>query len=129
VDHEYAASEPADLPGGLYDDAVVTEDTTGRLDDPAVAGLDRAFEAGFALEAGLDPDDGAALDEGAELDIDGSLLDTIEQELADVERALALLDEGTYGQCEHCNGAIDDEVLAATPTARYCAEHLPLSLR
>jgi hypothetical protein len=117
VDHDYAASEPADLPGGLYDDAVVTEDATGRLDDLAGAGPEGAFEAG------LDPD------EGAELDIDGSLLDTIEQELADVERALALLDEGTYGQCEHCNGAIDDEVLAATPTARYCAEHLPLSLR
>jgi len=63
------------------------------------------------------------------LDIDGSLLDGIEQELADVERALAMLDEGTYGQCEVCGRAIDDEVLARTPTARYCAEHLPLSLR
>ena len=62
----------------------------------------------------------------AELDIDGSLLDAIEQELADVERALALLDDGTYGQCEHCDGVIDDDVLARTPTARFCAEHLPL---
>ena len=68
-------------------------------------------------------------DATAELDIDGSLLDTIEQELADVERALALLDEGSYGQCEHCGGAIDDEMLITTPTTRFCAEHLPLSLR
>jgi RNA polymerase-binding transcription factor DksA len=64
-----------------------------------------------------------------EFDIDGSLLDTIERELADVERALALLDEGGYGQCEHCSAVIDDEVLARTPTARFCSEHLPLTLR
>jgi RNA polymerase-binding transcription factor DksA len=65
----------------------------------------------------------------AELDIDGSLLDTIEEELADVERALALLDEGGYGRCEACGGTIDDDVLTRTPTARFCAEHLPLTLR
>lgn len=65
----------------------------------------------------------------AELDIDGSLLDTIEEELADVERALGLLDEGDYGRCEACGGTIDDDVLTRTPTARFCAEHLPLTLR
>ena len=64
----------------------------------------------------------------AEIDIDVSLLDAIEGELADVERALALLDEGTYGQCEHCGAVIDDDVLARTPTARFCAQHLPLAL-
>jgi RNA polymerase-binding transcription factor DksA len=64
-----------------------------------------------------------------ELDIDGSVLDTIERELADVERALALLDEGGYGQCEHCGAVIDDDVLARTPTTRFCLEHLPLTLR
>ena len=56
-------------------------------------------------------------------------MDTIEQDLADVERALALLDEGTYGQCEHCGGPIDDDVLVMAPTTRFCAEHLPLALR
>lgn len=126
-----ALTEVADLPGGLYDDAVVTEDAPGLDDEFAVA--ERA--AGFDLDAGTELEVVAELEVlpepevGAELDIDGSLLDTIEQELADVERALALLDEGTYGQCEHCNGAIDDEVLARTPTARFCAEHLPLTLR
>lgn len=75
--------------------------------------------------AGEDLDGGAP----AELDIDGSLLDAIEGELADVERALALIDDGTYGQCEACGGAIDDAVLARAPTARFCAEHLPLALR
>ncbi len=64
-----------------------------------------------------------------ELDIDGSVLDTIEQELAEVERALTLIDDGTYGQCEACEGSIDDAVLDRAPTSRFCAEHLPLSLR
>ena len=62
-------------------------------------------------------------------DIDGSVLDGIEQQLADVERALAMLDDGTYGQCEACGRVIDDEMLARMPTARYCSEHLPFSLR
>jgi hypothetical protein len=98
---EIVMAGPDDLPGGLYDDATGLADDATDLDDDATA----------------------------ELDIDGSLLDTIEQELADVERALALLDEGTYGQCEHCGGAIDDELLVTSPTTRLCAEHLPLSLR
>jgi len=62
-----------------------------------------------------------------ELDIDGSLLDTIEKDLADVELALAQLDEGTYGRCDVCGGPVDDAVLARTPTARLCADHLPLT--
>ena len=65
----------------------------------------------------------------ADIDIDGSVLDAIEQELADVEQALALLDEGTYGQCETCGRAIDDTVLAQAPATRLCADHLPLQLR
>ncbi len=85
----------------------------------------------MVTDADADADAGEGLDAAAptELDIDGSLLDAIEGELADVERALALIDEGSYGQCEACGGAVDDAVLARTPTARFCAQHLPLSLR
>jgi hypothetical protein len=150
---EDVGPDVADLPGGLYDDAVVSEDAPGIDEDFAVSELEAEFDlvdgadldakteldvatglddgAGLADAAGLD--DEAGVDDGAgvvaELDIDGSLLDAIEQELADVERALAMLDDGTYGQCEHCNGVIGDDVLARTPTARFCAEHLPLALR
>ncbi len=90
------------------------------------------IEAGVVFETVSDDTAAASGDTAAasgELDIDGSLLDTIEQELAEVERALALIDEGTYGQCEACGGSIDDAVLDRTPTSRFCAEHLPLSLR
>ncbi len=49
----------------------------------------------------------------------------IEAELADVERALERLDEGTYGTCEACGVTLADERLAEAPAARFCAEHQP----
>lgn len=61
-----------------------------------------------------------------EVDVDVALLDTIEQELADVEQALARLDQGTYGTCEVCGDAIGDDELSRAPAARFCHQHLPL---
>jgi RNA polymerase-binding transcription factor DksA len=52
-----------------------------------------------------------------------SVLDRIQDDLDDVERSLARLDEGTYGTCQVCGTAIPDERLATEPTARFCAEH------
>jgi RNA polymerase-binding transcription factor DksA len=54
-------------------------------------------------------------------------LTRIEGELADVERALQRLDDGSYGTCEACHEPLGDEVLAATPAARSCAAHQPAS--
>jgi RNA polymerase-binding transcription factor DksA len=54
---------------------------------------------------------------------DFSILEQVEAELADVERALARLDDGGYGLCEACHCAIGDERLAALPAARFCVEH------
>ena len=90
-------------------------------DDHGGAGASQGATVGDHATLG---DQGAA----AELDIDDAVLDAIEEELVDVERALALIDEGTYGQCEACGRTIDDVVLAATPAARFCVEHLPLVL-
>jgi RNA polymerase-binding transcription factor DksA len=54
---------------------------------------------------------------------DFSILDSVEAELADVERALTRLDDGTYGTCQACGAAIGDERLAAMPAARFCVAH------
>ncbi len=51
---------------------------------------------------------------------DLSILQQIEAELDDVERALRRLDEGSYGVCEACGGPIDDERLRVRPEARFC---------
>ena len=54
---------------------------------------------------------------------DFSILEQIEAELGDVERALRRLDDGTYGTCEACRGPIGDERLEAMPAARFCVAH------
>ena len=52
-----------------------------------------------------------------------SVLEQIQGELDDVERALQRLDDGSYGTCQACGAAIGDEQLAADPTTRFCPEH------
>jgi RNA polymerase-binding transcription factor DksA len=52
-----------------------------------------------------------------------SILEQVEAELADVDRALGRLAEGSYGTCEACGHAIGDERLAALPAARFCVDH------
>lgn len=54
---------------------------------------------------------------------DVSILTKVEGELADVERALGRLDDGTYGTCQVCGAAIADERLAAEPATPLCREH------
>ena len=52
-----------------------------------------------------------------------SILEQVEAELHDVQRALQRLDDGTYGTCEACHAPIGDERLAALPAARFCLQH------
>jgi RNA polymerase-binding transcription factor DksA len=52
-----------------------------------------------------------------------SILEQVQAELADVDRALERLDGGTYGSCQACGGPIDDERLAVMPAARFCLDH------
>lgn len=54
---------------------------------------------------------------------DFSILEQVEAEMGDVERALARLDDGVYGSCEACGDAIGDERLEALPAARFCIAH------
>jgi DnaK suppressor protein len=44
-------------------------------------------------------------------------------ELDEVERALAKLDDGTYGSCEICGTAIAAPRLEAMPATRFCIDH------
>lgn len=50
----------------------------------------------------------------------GALLAQARQRLADVEHALGLLKNGTYGRCAGCGGPIGAERLAARPAGRTC---------
>jgi hypothetical protein len=57
--------------------------------------------------------------------VDLGLLDELTTGLSEVQDALARLDNGSYGHCEHCGQEIDDAMLESSPTARLCAAHLP----
>jgi len=69
----------------------------------------------------------SALGDG-DIEVDQTMLDTVERELEDIERALALLDEGTYGKCQGCGRTIGDATLAEAPATRFCPDHLPITL-
>ena len=55
-------------------------------------------------------------------------LDALASEMDDIERALARLEDGTYGTCEVCGDRLQPETLEDRPAARHCAAHLPIAL-
>ena len=81
--------------------------------------------------AGQDPSELSALDqhpadlgtETFEREKDLSLLESTDEQLRDVDRAFARMEDGSYGTCEVCGQPLDDERLRARPAARFCVEH------
>jgi hypothetical protein len=63
------------------------------------------------------PDHAVAVDEYR------AVLLAAEQLLDGVDRALASLDDGSYGACQECGSAVDDRDLAEDPLATVCARH------
>jgi RNA polymerase-binding transcription factor DksA len=53
---------------------------------------------------------------------DFSLLEQLEAELSDLDRALRKVDDGTYGRCEACGKEIPAERLEAMPGTRFCVD-------
>jgi DnaK suppressor protein len=51
-----------------------------------------------------------------------ALVNQLAETLEDVERALAKLDDGGYGACEHCGKVISEARLEAMPAARFCID-------
>jgi DnaK suppressor protein len=47
---------------------------------------------------------------------------SLEASEARIERALAKLDEGTYGRCDNCGEPIGARRLAAAPDSTFCIE-------
>jgi RNA polymerase-binding transcription factor DksA len=60
---------------------------------------------------------------------DLSILERIESQLADVARAEKRLASGSYGTCEACGRAIDDDRLRARPATRFCLDDQHLAER
>jgi DnaK suppressor protein len=56
-------------------------------------------------------------------EIDYTLEGNSEQVLKQIDRALARIDDGTYGTCEVCAREIPSERLEARPWATLCIDH------
>ncbi|HEX6595539.1 MAG TPA: TraR/DksA C4-type zinc finger protein [Acidimicrobiales bacterium] len=72
--------------------------------------------------SGLDQHQADLGTETFEREKDLSILENVEAELADIEHALARISDGSYGTCEACGRAIDEERLEAMPATRLCLD-------
>src|SRR3954454_1680118 len=90
------------------------DDLRHQLEDLGVSGDGAlSFDDGFA-------DSGQVAAEQGETRV---LAASLTDQLADVERALAKLADGSYGACEICGDPIADARLEAMPATRYCIKH------
>lgn len=83
-----------------------------------LARLTRPPEEGATVSFGKRVGDGTS--EAVERIATTAQARSIAATLADVDRALAKLSEGTYGTCDRCGGPIPEERLEAKPAAVLC---------
>ena len=50
------------------------------------------------------------------------IVDNLTKLLADVDQALAKVEDGTYGLCKECGKEIGEARMEFRPTSRYCVE-------
>jgi len=74
---------------------------------------DLSYDENFADSAQV------AGQQGANRALSGQL----SENLVEVERALAKMDDGTYGRCERCGKEIAEARLEAMPATRFCIDH------
>jgi DnaK suppressor protein len=89
-----------------------------------LAALRRDFDAIVSSSASAAGADDEHDPEGASTAFErqhvASLLDQAEGQLAEIARAQARLEDGSYGRCERCGRPIAAERLAARPAASTC---------
>ncbi|HUY23302.1 MAG TPA: TraR/DksA family transcriptional regulator [Acidimicrobiales bacterium] len=87
-------------------------DLLAKLDELGLSGASLTYDSNFADSSQVTAERGEVEALGASL----------RETLADVERALAKLTDGSYGVCEDCGQPIDPLRLEAKPAARYCID-------
>jgi DnaK suppressor protein len=99
-----------------------TVDFRATLEEERADLLAKLAELGFGEEGGLsyDPNFADSSQVTAERGEAEALAARLREALAEVERALAKLDKGTYGICESCGQPIAEARLEAMPATRYC---------
>jgi RNA polymerase-binding transcription factor len=73
-------------------------------------------------EVQFDDESGEGDSTGVARDRDRTVVELARATIEDVDRALAKIDDGTYGRCDHCGEAIDRPRLEALPAVRLCLD-------
>jgi DnaK suppressor protein len=73
-------------------------------------------------EPGMDNHLGDSASVTLDREIDYTLEENAEHVLAEIDAALARMEDGTYGTCRTCGRPISDERLAAMPYASQCID-------
>jgi len=89
------------------------EHLEGQLHDLGVDGEAGIVDDNFADSAAVSAEQGEQQ----------TLAARLREQLDDVEKALARLDDGTYGQCEVCANPISEARLEVMPATRFCIDH------
>ncbi|MEZ4615079.1 MAG: TraR/DksA C4-type zinc finger protein [Caldilineaceae bacterium] len=89
-----------------------------RQDQQDLQQLQMETTEGIAENEVKEPEEVSAINTQHQIDMaEGNLL---QERLADIDWALAAIDDGRYGTCDRCGQPINQERLAANPLARYC---------
>jgi RNA polymerase-binding transcription factor DksA/ribosome-associated translation inhibitor RaiA len=114
-------AEPSTARRRLRDEVARLEAVRGALVGEGLASGSEA--ASVADNSTIDRHQADLGTETFERERDLSLLEDMEQEIAEVQQAFVRLDRGTYGRCETCGAEIPDERLVAVPATRFCLAH------
>jgi DnaK suppressor protein len=89
-------------------------------------GLQREQDEGSSDTGGelssFDQHPGDSGTETFEMEKNVSLMEQVDDELAEIEAAVQRLERGTYGTCQACGRPIGDARLEAIPATRFCVE-------
>lgn len=69
-------------------------------------------------------DENTTADSFEELEYNEGITSKLENRLADVNNALAMIESGTYGKCKVCGMEIEADRLEANPAANTCKSHM-----
>jgi DnaK suppressor protein len=69
-------------------------------------------------------DENEMADRAEEMHIDSIVLDELEARHTSILTALEKIESGTFGTCEVCSEAVEEDRLGANPAARTCKAHM-----